>query len=46
MIFQSSMGPKKSRCDVPSGTTQGYDCPKPINLDVKLSAQGQNIGYE
>jgi hypothetical protein len=23
MIFQSSMGPRKSRCDVPSGTTQG-----------------------
>jgi hypothetical protein len=25
MIFQSSMGPRKSRCDVPSGTTQGHD---------------------
>ncbi len=23
MIFQSLMGPRKSRCDVPSGTTQG-----------------------
>jgi len=27
MIFQSSMGPKKLRCDVPSGITQGHDCP-------------------
>jgi len=27
MIFQSSMGPKKLRCDVPSGITQGQDCP-------------------
>jgi len=23
MIFQSSRGPRKLRCDVPSGTTQG-----------------------
>jgi hypothetical protein len=27
MIFQSSMGPWKSKCDVPSGTTQGCFCP-------------------
>jgi len=27
MIFQSSMGPWKLKCDVPSGTTQGHDCP-------------------
>jgi len=26
MIFQSSMGPRKSRCDVPSGITQGWAC--------------------
>jgi hypothetical protein len=26
MIFQSSMGPRQSSCDVPSGTTQGHDC--------------------
>jgi hypothetical protein len=26
MIFQSSMGPGKSRCDIPSGTTQGQNC--------------------
>jgi hypothetical protein len=24
MIFESSMGPKESRCDVRSGTTQGH----------------------
>jgi hypothetical protein len=23
MIFQSLTGPKKSRCDIPNGTTQG-----------------------
>jgi hypothetical protein len=27
MIFQSWMGPRKSRCDVPSSTTQGHGCP-------------------
>jgi hypothetical protein len=27
MIFQSLMGPGKSRCDVPSGTTQGQKAP-------------------
>jgi hypothetical protein len=27
MIFLSSMGLTKSRCDVPSGTTQRHDCP-------------------
>jgi len=27
MIFQISMGPRKSRCGVPSGTTQGWACP-------------------
>ncbi len=26
MIFQSSMGPRKSKCDVPSGTTQRWVC--------------------
>jgi hypothetical protein len=26
MIFQSSMGPRKSRCDVLSGITQGWAC--------------------
>jgi hypothetical protein len=26
MIFQSSMGLEKSRCDVPNGTTQGHVC--------------------
>jgi hypothetical protein len=26
MIFQSSMGPRKSRCDIPNGTTQGWAC--------------------
>jgi hypothetical protein len=25
--FQSSMGLKKLKCDVFSGTTQGHDCP-------------------
>jgi hypothetical protein len=28
MIFQSLMGPRRSRCDIPSGTTQGWACPK------------------
>jgi hypothetical protein len=27
MIFQSLMGPRKSRCDVHSGTTQGKSYP-------------------
>jgi hypothetical protein len=27
MIFQSSMGPRKLRCDVHNGTTQGYSYP-------------------
>ncbi len=27
MIFQSLMGLGKSRCDIPSGTTQGQDYP-------------------
>jgi hypothetical protein len=26
MIFQSLMGPRKSRCDVPNGTTQRCFC--------------------
>jgi hypothetical protein len=26
MIFQSSMVLGKSSCDIPSGTTQGWDC--------------------
>jgi hypothetical protein len=28
MIFQSSMGLKISRCDIPSGAIQGWACPK------------------
>jgi hypothetical protein len=28
MIFQNSMGP--GRCDIPSGTTQGWTCPNYI----------------
>jgi hypothetical protein len=28
MIFQSLMGPRRSRCDVPSGTIQGWACLK------------------
>jgi len=28
MTFQSSMGPGKSRCDIPSGTTQRKSYPK------------------
>ncbi len=34
MIFQSLMGSKKSRCDVPSGTTQGWACPNNIDYVV------------
>jgi hypothetical protein len=26
MIFQNSMGPRKLKCDVPSGTIQGWAC--------------------
>jgi hypothetical protein len=26
MIFQNSMGPRKSKCDIPNGTTQGWAC--------------------
>jgi hypothetical protein len=29
MIFQSLMGPRKSRCGVFNGTTQGQDCHPP-----------------
>jgi hypothetical protein len=29
MIFQNLMGPRKSRCEVLNGTTQGQDCPLP-----------------
>jgi len=44
MIFQSLMSPRKSRCDVPSGTTQGcfftqiVDPPldKPSNLPLTV----------
>ncbi len=32
MIFQNSMGLRKSRCDDPSGTTQGWACP--LNIIV------------
>ncbi len=28
MIFQSSMVLGKSSCDIPSGTIQGWDCPR------------------
>ncbi len=31
MIFQSLMGLGKSRCDVLSGTTQGWACPCLVN---------------
>jgi len=27
MIFQTLMGLGESRCDIPSGTTQGWFCP-------------------
>ncbi len=30
MIFQNSMGPRKSKCDVPCGITQGWACPLSI----------------
>jgi hypothetical protein len=35
MIFQSSMDLGKSKCDVPSGTTQGWDCPI-VDLSINL----------
>jgi len=28
IIFQSSMGLRKSKCDIPSGNMQGWACPK------------------
>ncbi len=28
MIFQSSMGPRKSKSDIPSGSTQKWGCPQ------------------
>jgi hypothetical protein len=33
-FFQSSMNPRKSRCDIPSGTTQGWACPFTHTLNV------------
>jgi len=30
-FFQSSMGPRKSSCDIPSDTTQGWACPNNID---------------
>ncbi len=44
MIFQSSMNPKKSRCDFPNGTTQGHDYPSPIILDVNLVLKAKILG--
>ncbi len=26
MVFQSSMGVRKSRCEIPNATTQGWAC--------------------
>jgi hypothetical protein len=34
MIFQSSMDLGKSRCDVPSGTTQGQDFPIQVFIEA------------
>jgi hypothetical protein len=36
MIFQSSMGWGKSRCDIPSGTIQGQDCSTCIVICQKI----------
>ncbi len=38
LIFQSSMGQGKSRCDVPSGTTQAWACPI-FNVQPKKKMQ-------
>jgi hypothetical protein len=35
MIFQSLMGPRKSRCDVPYGTTQRWACPNVLFFGYK-----------
>ncbi len=38
MIFQNLIGPKKSRCDVPNGNTQGKDYPnekQPLTMATK-----------
>jgi hypothetical protein len=37
MIFQRSMGPRKLRCDIPSGTTQAQDCPILNNYDYNYN---------
>jgi hypothetical protein len=46
MAFQSSMGPRKSRCDIPNGTTQGNPYPKSnffphlwLDLDCQLEEE-------
>jgi hypothetical protein len=44
MIFQSSPGPRKSRCDVLSGTTQGWVCPR--NNFCKKMAYGRHVYCE
>jgi hypothetical protein len=44
MIFQSSLGPSKSRCDVPSGTTQGWVCPR--NNSCKKLTFGRHVYCE
>jgi hypothetical protein len=41
MIFQSSMGPRKSKCVVPNGTTQGWACPT-LLFTIHLNLQAQH----
>jgi hypothetical protein len=42
MIFQSLMGLKKSRCDIPTDTTQGCFHPSHIH-DKKICASNEKI---
>jgi hypothetical protein len=44
MIFQSSLGPRKSRCDVLGGTTQGWVCSR--NNSCKKLAFGRHVNCE
>jgi hypothetical protein len=36
MIFQNPMGLRKSKCDVPSGTTQGWFCPFAHKINLAM----------
>jgi hypothetical protein len=39
------MGPRKSRCDVPSGTTQGQDCPFGCSHAIKAHLKCKILNF-